>query len=894
MLIKDFFSGKILILQVLFMHIGIVSAQTQPLKILTRLNYYMNEQNSELLFIRNQMDMADTMYVSGYIGTYNFKDTLVFEENNVLRRPFVLRNLSPGKHDLVFRINGRLKFETVLEVLPFKNNSVQIDRYTGGLIVAGLPFFPFGFYCYSPVQPRLAEEEVVKGFNMMSPYQDIERKTRPERRAYMDRCAELGMKVHYNVLKIAGGGGIGALKVSDKTKSEKRDLLIDEVNAFKDHPALLGWYIADEPVGQYVEPQGLIEIYNLIKKLDPYHPVTIVFMTPSQAHRYDKAMDIVMADPYPLPHGTVTEVSAVTASLLGEYQYNKPVWIVPQAFGGGEHWAREPTRAELRVMTYLSLIEGAAGIQYFIRSGLNAFPKSTTTWNECGAISLETAEMTPLLLDYESRPPVEVDAERVQVSAWQRGSEILVLAANTANKPETVKYKLRLSNSDTLATVLFENRTVHIDSGFFTDIIDALDTRAYIINLQNETKVDIYSENKGIEFENSVSPGIPVGCYARIGKDRGATYFTDSRFALNGRHSLRLVTPVAGGGISLGFFGVRLRAGQGYKLSVKTCGYDHAAGVRLPQDRGFIKRLFSKNKKVAGPPRLQLGLSGLGTEIFSIKKDWMENELWIQAVPGADNVVAKPSLQLLTRGMVWCDDLKLTPDPIIKTEITGTTRALQVSLSTTQANSEIHYTLNGTRPDRLSQLYRKPFIVRSTPVIKAVVFSQGKALGSSRKRVLMHKAFGEKVQYLTTFSEVYPGTGKLNLVDGEVAGSDFKDERWQAFLRHDLNIVIDLGSRKMIKGVEIRFLQDIRSWIFLPQEVRYSYSVDGEVYSDSNMIVNSVSEKETGPLIKRFADNSTIKTRFIRIQAVNRKLCPAWHPGAGGNAWLFADEVIVR
>ena len=38
--------------------------------------------------------------------------------------------------------------------------------------------------------------------------------------------------------------------------------------------------------------------------------------------------------------------------------------MVVQAFGGEGHWAREPTPAELRCMTYLGLAHGARGVRF--------------------------------------------------------------------------------------------------------------------------------------------------------------------------------------------------------------------------------------------------------------------------------------------------------------------------------------------------------------------------------------------------------------------------------------------------------------------------------------------------------------------------------------------------
>jgi len=34
--------------------------------------------------------------------------------------------------------------------------------------------------------------------------------------------------------------------------------------------------------------------------------------------------------------------------------------------------------------------------------------------------------------------------------------------------------------------------------------------------------------------------------------------------------------------------------------------------------------------------------------------------------------------------------------------------------------------------------------------------------------------------------------------------------------------------------------------------------------------------------------------RYVRIRAVNFGKIPAWHPGHGGDAWIFADEVWIK
>lgn len=60
-------------------------------------------------------------------------------------------------------------------------------------------------------------------------------------------------------------------------------LLRDEIRALKDHPAILSWYVADEPEGQGISAETLEEIYDVIRAEDPYHPISLVIMSAARA-----------------------------------------------------------------------------------------------------------------------------------------------------------------------------------------------------------------------------------------------------------------------------------------------------------------------------------------------------------------------------------------------------------------------------------------------------------------------------------------------------------------------------------------------------------------------------------------------------------------------------------
>ena len=182
--------------------------------IIARQSFYSLENKGEFL-----LHIPATLSKSHLAVTIKTGDKIVASwngvtGNNIARIPFSIA-LKPSvyKIDVTIIVPAIPKIiytsRTKLVILSYKSNEVKTDRYTGGLIVNKLPFFPFGFYCYSPVYPSLPEEEVVKGFNLISPYQKIAPETLSERKFYMDRCAEIGMKVHYNLLSVSGGGGVG-------------------------------------------------------------------------------------------------------------------------------------------------------------------------------------------------------------------------------------------------------------------------------------------------------------------------------------------------------------------------------------------------------------------------------------------------------------------------------------------------------------------------------------------------------------------------------------------------------------------------------------------------------------------------------------------------------------
>ncbi len=623
---------------------------TTSFRMNARLSFYSFEKSGEMILLLPSSQSGRSLSIVLKINDRVTAEWKALRGTKIIRLPFTI-NMGPGQYSVTAEITSanrsRYKAASNLTILRCKSNEIKTDRLTGGLIVSRKIFFPFGFYCYSPVYRTLPEEEVVKGFNMISPYQKILPATLGERRSYMDRCAQLGMKVHYNLLSVSGGGGLNS-KLENMTGEQKMEMLISEIKAFMDHPALLAWYISDEPNGNKIAPGQLETIYRTIKEIDPWHPVSVVFMAPFQsAKKYENALDIVMADPYPVPNSAISQIGEVTAQLRSSFYGEKPVWIVPQAFGGNEWWGREPSINEIRSMTYQAVANGASGIQYFIRHGLNSFPKSTATWNECGKIALEIAEITPWLLSDEETMPVRADSRNVLVTSALHDVQLLIIAVNIANLPLKVDISVTGMNRGT-AKVLFENRSVSIYSNGFTDFLPAFGTQVYLINIKpsNEQKLP-YKGNliRDPGFEDISSPGVPASCYAWNEGDRGATYFLDSREHFEGNHSLRLVTPQENKGSRLRFFPINILKGKSYVLSVRAMTNDE------------IKNSAGNSGE---SPYFELGLGEYGSKQFKPGSDWQE---FVTNVTIPSDTIASPRasviLRMPGRGTAWFDMLQI-------------------------------------------------------------------------------------------------------------------------------------------------------------------------------------------------------------------------------------------
>ncbi len=158
-----------------------------------------------------------------------------------------------------------------------------------------------------------------------------------------------------------------------------------------------------------------------------------------------------------------------------------------------------------------------------------------------------------------------------------------------------------------------------------------------------------------------------------------------------------------------------------------------------------------------------------------------------------------------------------------------------------------------------------------------------------------HLGLGHEVSLVHAASSRYPGGDVGWLVDGQHGGPSFRDEQWAGFEGVNLEAVVDLGQVQDLSHLSVRFLQDANAWIFLPTAVHFSLSNDGQSWHEFASLNHDLSDKEQQKAIREFAVSATEhQARYVRVVALNRAVCPDWHPGKGLPCWVFADELVIR
>ena len=207
---------------------------------------------------------------------------------------------------------------------------------------------------------------------------------------------------------------------------------------------------------------------------------------------------------------------------------------------------------------------------------------------------------------------------------------------------------------------------------------------------------------------------------------------------------------------------------------------------------------------------------------------------------------------------------------------------------------DLYYTTDGSEPTTKSLKFTRPFFIDADTTVKAFAVADGRRslVVSGQYHRIPHDW---KITLQSNYSSQYTGGGDLALIDGIRGTPNWSSGVWQGFQGKDLVAVVDLGEVQQVSRVGAGFLQDIGSWIWMPSRVDVEFSLDGKTFVPAVSIGNAITEKSEGTITRDFVRSiSPASARYVRIHALNLGKIPAWHPGSGGDAWIFADEIIIE
>jgi predicted alpha-1,2-mannosidase len=193
-----------------------------------------------------------------------------------------------------------------------------------------------------------------------------------------------------------------------------------------------------------------------------------------------------------------------------------------------------------------------------------------------------------------------------------------------------------------------------------------------------------------------------------------------------------------------------------------------------------------------------------------------------------------------------------------------------------------------------AQTYEKPFYIHE-PSTLYVQASDAAALSGTATASFYRIPSDRKVTLLSKTNPQYNAEGPVSMIDGIRGTGNWRKGDWHGYQSTDMLVEMRFDKTKSIRKVKVGYLQDTRSWILMPRETVVEISSDGKVWSEVARRSNTVPDKVMDVTLQDMElDFAPVSTEFLRVKAVNYGVLPTWHQGAGYDAFIFCDEIIVQ
>jgi hypothetical protein len=347
----------------------------------------------------------------------------------------------------------------------------------------GAPFFPLGFYYYPKdlQQPDNKELDrlVAAGFNTV--HLDI--KDSASCLIFLDQCFKKGLKV---ILQF--GIKTGPYHMGD----------VFFVSKYKNHPALLGWSVADDANNGYYTVDSIKQRHDYVKK---EKPTLNTFISVYKNHEQGislppqnllRSSDVICYEMYPIDNwGQLLgafkksdELLQVEKELSNLQQYNPGVFnkvlvAIPQLFSWASYsenkQALAPSAVELRNITYTGLINGAKGVLNY------SLPAADSVWLQSKSIAKEINTLKDVFL-FGERTKLIIAKDSWIIAAIWKYQNLTYLIVSNLHKTESQVINYHLPVAGRLANVFTtKEATIQYVDGYLRGSIPAKDVQVYVI-----------------------------------------------------------------------------------------------------------------------------------------------------------------------------------------------------------------------------------------------------------------------------------------------------------------------------------------------------------------------------------------------------------------------------
>ncbi len=390
-------------------------------------------------------------------------------------------DLPSGNYSVNFTVSDN---QTKSKLADISASFVKVDsaketavsfRPDGIALVNSEPFFPIGVYegsnPGSDASLSRLQEIASGGFNCFLNYgQNGDLKSLNN---YMDYADELGMKsifplncfIDNSIPQLAGW-------------RNQEDIISGLVTMFKEHPAMLSYYVSDEaPTSMHDQLQ---KAYQQITAQDNNHPCYAVSNQIKQLEAYLDTTDIIGVDPYPIPKSPINMVSDWTDYAV---KTQRPVWVVPQIFDHSTYnenlASAQPTLNQIRCMTYLALTHGATGLIYYSYFDLKRSPNFDENWKNVTTVVSEVKSIFPWLLSTERGELKQING--LDTRYFQNGNEGLLIVVNPGDTSVSAQIPLEVSAEK--VTNFSSGNNCSVKNNSIQDELKPLEVKLYKVTL---------------------------------------------------------------------------------------------------------------------------------------------------------------------------------------------------------------------------------------------------------------------------------------------------------------------------------------------------------------------------------------------------------------------------